>query len=126
MALEACEFWLSLAEQPPICKAALESHLNTLIPTLIRSMKYSDFDIIMLKADVDDEMVPDKLEDMKPRFHKSKTHMQKHSDPNTEANRSEEDQSDDEAEEEDEYSMSEWNLREFSFIVGLDFSFLHD
>lgn len=34
VALEACEFWLSLAEQP-ICKEALAPHLTRLVPILV-------------------------------------------------------------------------------------------
>jgi hypothetical protein len=49
VALEACEFWLSLAEQP-ICKEVLASHLGHLIPVLIGGMKYSEIDIILLKV----------------------------------------------------------------------------
>lgn len=49
VALEACEFWLSLAEQP-ICKEALSAHLPRLVPTLVRGMKYSEIDIILLKV----------------------------------------------------------------------------
>ncbi|KAF4521802.1 hypothetical protein B566_EDAN011387 [Ephemera danica] len=49
VALEACEFWLSLAEQP-VCKEALAPHLTRLVPVLVRGMKYSEIDIILLKA----------------------------------------------------------------------------
>ena len=49
VALEACEFWLSLAEQP-ICRDVLTSHIDKLIPVLIRGMKYSEIDIILLKV----------------------------------------------------------------------------
>lgn len=49
VALEACEFWLSLAEQP-ICREVLGPHLNRLIPVLVRGMKYSEIDIILLKV----------------------------------------------------------------------------
>lgn len=49
VALEACEFWLSLAEQP-ICKEALAPHLQRLVPILVRGMKYSEIDIIFLKV----------------------------------------------------------------------------
>lgn len=49
VALEACEFWLSLAEQP-ICRNVLTNHLSRLIPVLVRGMKYSDIDIILLKV----------------------------------------------------------------------------
>ena len=49
VALEACEFWLSLAEQP-ICKEVLTSHIEKLVPILIKGMKYSEIDIILLKV----------------------------------------------------------------------------
>ena len=36
-------------------------------------MKYSEIDIILLRGDVEeDENVPDREEDMKPRFHRSR------------------------------------------------------
>ncbi len=71
VALEACEFWLVLADQP-ICLEALRSHVNTLVPVLVRSMKYSELDIILLKGDTDEDYnLPDKEEDIKPRFHKT-------------------------------------------------------
>jgi hypothetical protein len=49
VALEACEFWLSLAEQP-ICKEVLTSHIEKLVPILVKGMKYSEIDIILLKV----------------------------------------------------------------------------
>lgn len=49
VALEACEFWLSLAEQA-ICKEALTQHLARLVPILVHGMKYSEIDIILLKV----------------------------------------------------------------------------
>lgn len=48
-ALEACEFWLTLAEQN-VCKEVLGPYLSQLAPVLIRGMKYSDIDIIILKV----------------------------------------------------------------------------
>ena len=72
------EFWLVLADQP-ICVEALKQHINTLVPVLVRSMKYSELDIILLKGDIDeDQNVPDKEEDIKPRFHKT-SRMHHHS-----------------------------------------------
>lgn len=50
VALEACEFWLSLAEQE-ICREVLPPHLARLIPVLVRGMKYSEIDIILLKVE---------------------------------------------------------------------------
>lgn len=49
VALEACEFWLSLAELP-ICREVLTAHIAKLIPVLISGMKYSEIDIILLKV----------------------------------------------------------------------------
>ncbi|XP_022915663.2 transportin-1 [Onthophagus taurus] len=123
VALEACEFWLSLAEQP-ICREVLINHLNRLIPTLVRGMKYSEIDIILLKGDVEeDEAVPDKEEDIRPRFHKSKTHTMMKTAGATNANGStmnengttdgDEDEEDfDDAD--DDSSLSDWNLRKCS------------
>lgn len=49
VALEACEFWLSLADQP-ICKEVLTHHLSALVPVLVRGMRYSEIDVILLKV----------------------------------------------------------------------------
>ena len=49
VSLEACEFWLSLAEHE-ICKEVLMPHIGHLIPVLIGGMKYSEIDIILLKV----------------------------------------------------------------------------
>ncbi|XP_041357123.1 transportin-1-like [Gigantopelta aegis] len=108
VALEACEFWLSLAEQP-LCKDVLSSHIERLVPILVKGMKYSEIDIILLKGDVEeDEMIPDKESDIKPRFHKSKTHSQKHQEDGEEDG----DASDDGFDDDD--SLSDWNLRKCS------------
>jgi transportin-1 len=74
VALEACEFWLVLADQP-ICFDALSDHINTLVPVLVRCMKYSELDIILLRGDAaeEDGDVPDRVEDIRPRFHKTVT-----------------------------------------------------
>ncbi|XP_060536964.1 transportin-1 [Cylas formicarius] len=115
VALEACEFWLSLAEQP-VCKTVLHSHLDRLIPILVRGMKYSEIDIILLKGDVEeDDNVPDKEEDIKPRFHKSKTHTIKTAiaTMGTENGLDKEDDEDfDDGD--DDGSLSDWNLRKCS------------
>ncbi|EPB70542.1 hypothetical protein ANCCEY_10366 [Ancylostoma ceylanicum] len=74
IAVEACEFWLSLAENSDVCKELLSPFLGKLIPVLIKCMRYSESDIIALKGNCDEEdaMIPDRDEDIKPRFHKSK------------------------------------------------------
>ena len=51
VALEACEFWLVLADQA-MCRDVLRQHLSTLLPVLVRSMKYSEMDIVILKVNI--------------------------------------------------------------------------
>uniref|UniRef100_A0A8C1NEH5 Transportin-1 n=1 Tax=Cyprinus carpio TaxID=7962 RepID=A0A8C1NEH5_CYPCA len=107
VALEACEFWLTLAEQP-ICKEALSGHLVQLIPILVNGMKYSEIDIILLKGDVEeDDNVPDSEQDIKPRFHKSRTVTLQH-----EGGEGEEGEDIDDDEDDDDDTLSDWNLRD--------------
>lgn len=107
VALEACEFWLSLAEQP-ICKEVLQPHIERLIPILVKGMRYSEIDIILLKGDVEeDEMIPDKESDIKPRFHKSRSHTQKHQEGDEDGEGSDDGFDDDD-------NLSDWNLRKCS------------
>ncbi|KTG43331.1 hypothetical protein cypCar_00006704 [Cyprinus carpio] len=109
VALEACEFWLTLAEQP-ICKDVLSGHLAQLVPVLVNGMKYSEIDIILLKGDVEeDEAVPDNEQDIKPRFHKSRTVTLRH-----EGDEGEEGEESDEDDDDDDDSLSDWNLRKCS------------
>lgn len=126
VAVEASEFWLTLAEQS-LCKDVLTPHLARLCPVLIRGMRYSPIDIIMLKGDVEeeDDMVPDREEDIKPRFHRSRTHtQQKAGGYQAEGNsggdplrqQQEDDDEDDDFEEDDiqDNTLAEWNLRKCS------------
>lgn len=115
VALEACEFWLSLAEQP-ICKSVLANHLSRLIPVLVRGMKYSEIDIILLKGDVEeDDNIPDKEEDIKPRFHKSKHTIPVKTNPqNGTENGIDKDEDEDFEDSDDDGSISDWNLRKCS------------
>ncbi|KAB5553948.1 hypothetical protein PHYPO_G00044520 [Pangasianodon hypophthalmus] len=109
VALEACEFWLTLAEQP-ICKEVLSGHLVQLIPILVNGMKYSEIDIILLKGDVEeDEAIPDSEQDIKPRFHKSRTVTLQH-----EGGEGEEGEDIDEDDDDDDDTLSDWNLRKCS------------
>ena len=110
VSLEACEFWLSLADEP-VCKEALQPHLDKLIPVLVKGMKYSEIDIILLRGDVEeDEMIPDREEDIKPRFHRSKSHHIEGADGATDGAISD----DDDDVGGDDNALSDWNLRKCS------------
>lgn len=126
VALEACEFWLVLADQH-ICSEVLYNHIGSLVPVLVRCMKYSELDIIVLKGDVDedDQNVPDREEDIRPRFHRvNRMHNQGNGQGQSGASgRNDDDQhmNDDEEElnEDDDGgdkddTVSEWNLRKCS------------
>lgn len=74
IALEACEFWLTLPESE-YGKMALRQYLPQLISFFMEKMRHSPEDIEMMRAEIEDDyMVPDKDDDIKPRFYKSKTH----------------------------------------------------
>lgn len=73
VALEACEFWLMIADQQ-ICREVLQPYLDKLLPVLCKNMKYSELDVIILQGDIDeDEHIPDRIEDIRPRFHRTRT-----------------------------------------------------
>lgn len=72
IALEACEFWLSVPENE-YGKTVLREYLPQLIPFFMEKMRHSAEDIEAMRADIEDNyMVPDKDDDIKPRFYKSK------------------------------------------------------
>lgn len=63
--------------------------------------------VVIVKGDVEeDEMVPDREEDIRPRFHKSRTHTIKHTEL---IENGEEDPGDDDGIDDDN-SLSDWNL----------------
>ena len=73
MALEACEFWLVIAEDEAAA-AVLFAHLPELVPLLLHRMKYSALDILSMPDAGDDASVPDRPEDIRPRFHHARSH----------------------------------------------------
>lgn len=76
-------------------------------------MKYSEIDIILLKGDVEeDEMIPDREEDIRPRFHKSKTHHSHHAFASKHIDENGDDDVGDV--EDDDSTLSDWNLRKCS------------
>ncbi|NXB92630.1 TNPO1 protein, partial [Vidua chalybeata] len=81
-------------------------HLALLIPVLVNGMKYSEIDIILLKGDVEeDEAIPDSEQDIRPRFHRSRTVAQPH-----EEDHIEDDDDDDDNDLDDDDTISDWNL----------------
>lgn len=78
----------------------------------MQKMKYSELDIALLKGDIEeDEMIPDKEEDIKPRFYRSKTHSQ----PRMDDSENNDDDGEDSDDDDDcDGDNSEWNLRKCS------------
>ncbi|XP_044508458.1 transportin-1-like [Mangifera indica] len=72
VALEACEFWSAYCETqlPP---ENLKEFLPRLLPVLLSNMVYADDDESLLEAE-EDESLPDRDQDLKPRFHTSRFH----------------------------------------------------
>ncbi|KNA13109.1 hypothetical protein SOVF_119770 [Spinacia oleracea] len=93
VALEACEFWSAYcdAQLPP---ENLKEFVPRLIPILLSNMAYADDDETITEAE-EDESVPDRDQDLKPRFHSSRLHGS------------------DELEEDDDV-VNVWNLRKCS------------
>ena len=73
VALEACEFWLTFAEDQDLAPCLLPL-LDQVGPTLLDCMVYGDDDFLWLEGDADDAAVPDKETDIKPRHYGGKNH----------------------------------------------------
>jgi transportin-1 len=65
VALEACEFWLTFAEDAELV-VFLQPLLNRVAPVLLDCMIYGEDDLLWLEGDLDDTDVPDKEQDIKP------------------------------------------------------------
>mmetsp|Transcript_74295 Transcript_74295/g.124000 ORF Transcript_74295/g.124000 Transcript_74295/m.124000 type:complete len:895 (+) Transcript_74295:39-2723(+) len=118
VSLEACEFWSGICETK-VAKEALGPFVPQLVPVLLKGMVYSEVDLLVLGAeDEDDEQQPDRPEDIRPRFHRSRFHG-----GSTEGGGAGGDDDEDEDEEEDDgdddAEVAEWNLRKCS-ASGLD------
>lgn len=94
VALEACEFWSAYcdAQLPP---ENLREFLPRLIPVLLSNMVYADDDESLLEAE-EDGSLPDRDQDIKPRFHSSRFHGSE------------------DGEDDDEDIVNVWNLRKCS------------
>ncbi|XP_006364503.1 transportin-1 isoform X1 [Solanum tuberosum] len=94
VALESCEFWSAYcdAQLPP---ENLREFLPRLIPVLLSNMVYADDDESLLEAE-EDGSLPDRDQDIKPRFHSSRFHGSE------------------DGEDDDEDIVNVWNLRKCS------------
>ncbi|GAA5857231.1 hypothetical protein JCM8547_009387 [Rhodosporidiobolus lusitaniae] len=130
VALEACEFWLTFAEDPELVNH-LRPFLPKVIPVLLQSMIYSEDDVLILDTEEDDAAVPDKASDIKPHLLSSKTHTNERAEDAEGANANgaagggmsrnraegdddEEEEDEDDYDEEDDETYTEWNLRKCS------------
>lgn len=69
VALEACEFWIISSELKGV-KHHLREYVPQLVAVLLDNMVFSESDRALIgSTDEQDEMVPDRPEDMRPRFH---------------------------------------------------------
>ncbi|KAF5375543.1 hypothetical protein D9615_009146 [Tricholomella constricta] len=73
VALEACEFWLTFAEDADLA-AYLHPLLAKVAPVLLDCMVYGEDDLLWLEGDAEDAAVPDKETDIKPRHYGGKSH----------------------------------------------------
>eukprot|EP00040_Diaphanoeca_grandis_P029262 m.171075 g.171075 ORF g.171075 m.171075 type:complete len:904 (-) comp31631_c1_seq1:64-2775(-) len=106
VAQEACEFWLSLSEEEKALDILLP-RLGQLLPVLLKHMRYSDVDIILLKGDEDDANVQDDAQDIRPNVVQSRRRGGGGED------------SDDEDDDGALDALSEWSLRK-SAAASLD------
>jgi len=77
------------------------------------NLKFQTFQhvTVLLQGDVEeDEMIPDREEDIRPRFHKSRTHTIKHAEENGEEEEEDDDGMD------DDNSLSDWNLSKLCWL----------
>jgi transportin-1 len=122
VALEACEFWLAVVEQPSM-RADVEPFLPDIVPRLLSSMVYTDDDVALLGGDEDDYQVADKAEDINPQLEHSASKAHKVNGsaerPVTPRRADGEDDEDSDSyfsddEDDDDEGYSDWNLRKCS------------
>ncbi|POW17823.1 hypothetical protein PSHT_06262 [Puccinia striiformis] len=112
VALEACEFWLAFGEDVRL-KDYLATYLAKIVPVLLKGMIYSEEDLLILDNDEEDETVPDREQDIKPRFYGAK--MQEIMTINGAGEDENEDSEiDDEGDSDEDDLYAEWNLRKCS------------
>jgi len=123
VALEACEFWLTFAEDVDLAQY-LHPLLGKVAPVLLDCMVYGEDDLLWLEGDTEDSAVPDKETDIKPRHYTGKSHGYEHEEngaagPKTKVGAYGQETYDSDEEDLDDYDddefademSTEWNLR---------------
>jgi len=119
LALEACEFWLTFAEDEDLVDY-LRPLVPKIAPVLLQCMIFSEDELLWLDADKDDDAaVPDRDQDIKPRHFTGKTHGLEHAEDTDKAKPAQRPEGDlddfddyDDYDDYDEDDMStDWNLR---------------
>lgn len=123
VALEACEFWLTFAEDPELSQY-LRPLLGRVAPVLLDCMVYGEDDLLWLDGDAEDTSVPDKDSDIKPRHYGGKAHGferegstnggEAKPNPGGKEGLEDEDEDDYDLDDEDDFTdemSTEWNLR---------------
>ena len=127
VALEACEFWLTFAEDPALVHL-LRPFLPKVVPVLLERMVYSEEDIAVLDTEEDDAAVPDRAEDIKPHLLASKSRTNERAEDSTvvagtnkmgrgredEEEEEDEDYDEEDDDEDEDDAYTEWNLRKCS------------
>lgn len=114
VALEACEFWLSVPEND-YGKNVLRQYLPQLIPFFMEKMRYSMEDIESMRAEIEDNyLVPDKEDDIRPRFYRSKhdgDHGAQHAEEDAQDISDYVEEGDDYDDDDDNCMGASWNIR---------------
>ncbi|KAI9360048.1 transportin-1 [Zopfochytrium polystomum] len=122
VAVEACEFWLAFAETESFCDF-VDPYLGELVRVLLKSMVYSDDDLMKMGPDKDDAHISDRPEDLAPVFHSSRQHNieltaeQKKQNKQLQKQQSgsaDDDDDDLDEDDDDDDGVSEWTLRKCS------------
>jgi len=115
VALEACEFWLTFAEEEDL-KDHLRPILSKLAPVLLNLMVYTEEDLMWLQGDDQDDKenthIADRPEDIKPRFYGGNARSFEHEGGQEQADSASGDGlEDDDYDYDDDDLSTDWNLR---------------
>ncbi|EDQ91738.1 uncharacterized protein MONBRDRAFT_17564 [Monosiga brevicollis MX1] len=121
VALEACEFWMVMADKP-FSSQVLDPIMPQLLPLLLDRMQWSEFELATMSAD-DDADEEDRDEDVRPATHKAAVHGERRTRRDDgdgqegavghdgEGGDEDEDDEDDDDDYDDEDGADEWSIR---------------